>query len=89
MHHCVRLGLHCIPATHSRQHYQCTHTQQNPTCGDYQTIWLLTLYDTMDHIDFLFVCTTRVILGEFYSIMEHTVHTTHVQSYRQTIINHI
>ena len=50
---------------------------------------MFTLYDTMDYADFLFVCATRVVLGEFYSIMEHTVHTTHVQSYRQTIINHI
>ena len=47
------------------------------------------MYDTMDYSDFLFVCTTRTVLGEFYSIMEHTVYTTHVQSYRQTIINHI
>ena len=50
---------------------------------------MFTLYDTMDYSDFLFVCTTRVVLGKFYSIMEHSVYTTHVQSYRQITINHI
>ena len=87
MHHCVCLGLHLLSTTHSRQHYKCNHTQQNQTLWDCKTIWLLTLYDTMDNADFLFVCTTRTVLGFICVIMEHSIYIDNIQSYRQTIIN--
>ena len=89
LHNCLCLGLHCLSATYRRQHSKRNHTQQNQTLWDNSSIWVLSMYDTMDHLDFLFVCTTRTVLGIFCAILEHTIYTANIQYYRQIIINHI